>query len=400
MATPYRIQKVSSVERGTVPLEVIPMRAAVEQLVKGSVESCSDFLSSVVGRPAWEPSSDETYIDQFRRMLAGDGLIHPFVGAVHAAYQNHRPLILSPDMFWMLITQGIALHVKNNTEKLLKEFVHFSGKESIEVRRDDFIKGAMENRWEDVFSEFSSKIRQHVGDRCYHSIFAEFSTTGPVEKAAFEIVLMDCVQNYFNFLVSSLCGIPEVILEGTPEDWVSVRNKAQVLGPQFDATWWTDELVPLLDLIAENADGRENPELWENIYKDIDFGSGNSCISGWILKFFPYLRDGNLNSAILEMAKNGKGERKGSRIDRTGIGRTSIEALNLNTRRYHDPACRRLGISADQLPGSLSKVPFVWNCQSASYNMEFLAGFMGYTQDSESLAIRPRIGWAVREVHG
>jgi len=168
-------------------------------------------------------------------------------------------------------------------------------------------------------------------------------------------------------------------LEGTPEDWVRVRNKAQVLGPRFDATWWTDELVPLLNLIAENADGHENPELWQNIYKDID---------------------GNLNSAILEMAKYGKGERKGSRIDRTGIGRKSIEALNLNARRYHDPACRGLGISADQLPGSLSKVPFVWNCQSDSYNMEFLAGFMGYTQDSESLAIRPRIGWAVREVHG
>jgi hypothetical protein len=30
--------------------------------------------------------------------------------------------------------------------------------------------------------------------------------------------------------------------------------------------------------------------------------------------------------------------------------------------------------------------------------MQFLAGFVGIKQDEESLALRPEIGWAVREV--
>jgi hypothetical protein len=29
--------------------------------------------------------------------------------------------------------------------------------------------------------------------------------------------------------------------------------------------------------------------------------------------------------------------------------------------------------------------------------MEFLAGFVGFTQEADSLRLRPKIGWAVRE---
>jgi hypothetical protein len=396
-----RIQKVSNVEKGTTLLEEIPMRSAIEQLVKGPIESCSAYSSSVVGTLVLPPNPNETPTERLIRLHRGSGVMHPFVGAVHAAYQNHRPLILSPDMFWLLIIQGLAQHINHSPEKYREQFVAFSGKTCLEVHRDDFIKGALENTWEDVFSEFSAKIQQHVGDRNYSSIVAEFSTTGRVEKAAFEIVLMDCVQSYFKFVVHSLCGIPEVILEGEPEDWARVRNKTQVLGAMFDANWWTDELVPVLDLIAENADGRNNPELWENIYKDMHFASGNSRISGWIIKFFPYLSRGGRNSAILEMASRSPPGGKRSGIDRTGLGRKSAEALSTRPgRQEFDTSFARLGISAEDLPGSLSRVPFLWNHVDDTYNMEFLAGFMGYTQDPESLAVRPKIGWAVREVQG
>jgi len=37
-----------------------------------------------------------------------------FVAAVHVAYVNHLPLVLSPDMIWLLIAQAFAIHVDLN----------------------------------------------------------------------------------------------------------------------------------------------------------------------------------------------------------------------------------------------------------------------------------------------
>src|SRR5579871_5756068 len=42
------------------------------------------------------------------RQAAG---VHPFLLTVNRTYAEHRPLILSPDMIWLLILQGVALHI-------------------------------------------------------------------------------------------------------------------------------------------------------------------------------------------------------------------------------------------------------------------------------------------------
>jgi hypothetical protein len=35
--------------------------------------------------------------------------IHPLLAAVHVAFAEHRPLVLSPDTIWLTIAQGTAL---------------------------------------------------------------------------------------------------------------------------------------------------------------------------------------------------------------------------------------------------------------------------------------------------
>ena len=394
-ATPMTVrrmtQKVSAVRKENVPFEEISMKSAIEQLVGGPIESCSDYARSVVGRPVLEREPNETAIEMLNRLNRGHGVVHPFVNAVHHAYQSHRPLVVSPDMFWLLITQGLARHINNNPEELRKKFVNFSGKQCIEVRFDGFIKGAIENSWEEVFAEFSRQIRQRIGDGNYSTIVAEFSTTGRVEKAAFEIVLMDCVKNYFDFALRSLCGIPEVVIEGEPDDWIRLRDKTMTLGEKFNLNWWTDKVVPILDQIAENASGKENPELWENIYKDVSLGSGTPLISGWIAKFFPYLGREGLGSRNPMLDDSIEPKKEQPQVYGGGPRRTPY-----NRTAYDEQA--KSGISVDSLPGSLSKAPFVWQHRDQIYQMEFLAGFTGFTQNVETFEIRPKIGWAVREV--
>jgi hypothetical protein len=45
----------------------------------------------------------------------------------------------------------------------------------------------------------------------------------------------------------------------------------------------------------------------------------------------------------------------------------------------------------------MSKAPFSWDYLDRSFDMEFLGGFVGVSQDRETLAVKPEIGWAVRE---
>ena len=125
------IQDVTDVEPATMPLEETSPKEAIEQLLGTPVEACSEYAGRVVASQ-----------------------LHPFIGAIHAAFASHRPLVLSPDMFWLLIAQGFAQHIDQNAEAYRAQFVNHQGKKAISVRRDDFIKGSLENPWAEVFEDF------------------------------------------------------------------------------------------------------------------------------------------------------------------------------------------------------------------------------------------------------
>src|SRR5262249_1671334 len=137
---------------------------------------------------------------------------HPLVAAAHRAFIDHRPLCLSPDMIWLTICQGVAHHVNAHAEQLRPRLVRHLGKAAIGVRRDDFVKGSPENPWPEVFADFSTQVRDHVGPTL--DLFRpDFTTTGPTERAAAEVVLLDAMRSYFEYTLHSLCGIPAITLE-------------------------------------------------------------------------------------------------------------------------------------------------------------------------------------------
>ena len=123
-----------------------------------------------------------------------------FIEAINTAYDKHYPLVLSPDAVWLVIAQGFARHVNENAEKLRNLFVEHEGKKTLSVRRDDFIKGSLDNPWPEVFGEFSEKIRQNIGPKLHDLLSPTFTTTGPVEKAATDVVLMDTMKKYFEYV--------------------------------------------------------------------------------------------------------------------------------------------------------------------------------------------------------
>ena len=344
---------------------------AIERLLHGPVEACSEYAGSVISTN-----------------------YHAFMAALHAAFVDHRPFVLSPDMIWLLIAQGFANHVNEHAQEMRSRFVSHEGKKKLKVRRDDFIKGSPENPWEDVFDEFSTHIRKEIGESNHELIVTEFSTTGAIEKAANEVVLMDSIKAYFEYGLNTLCGIPEVRLEGTQEDWERLVTKTETLGTTYDVQWWTERILPRLKTLAAHSKGQGDPAFWRDIYKWND-GSGGPYINGWIVDFIPYVetdegfcKNGRFHYFQYASMTTDKLPSSLSKVSNRLL--TDEYANKINNFNNH-------GITTNKLPSGLSKVPFVWNYLGTKYEMEFIAGFTAFTQETDSFAVRPKIGWAVRD---
>jgi hypothetical protein len=343
---------VDDVPIGTDLLPTERLKESVEKLLSTPVEACDSYTARVVEQPGF----------------------HPLIAAADLAYRGHYPLVLDPDVIWLTIAQGLARHVANHAEELRARLVPHEGKRKLEVRRDDFVRGSPENPWPEVWPAFCEQIRDSIGAEAHALVVCDFSTTGPTERAASEVVLMDAVQSYFEYHFYSLCGIPAVILEGTVGDWEKVRERVGRLA-RYDLAWWTDQLGPILDEFVQAAKGVPTPSFWKRLYKEIH-GSGGPYLSGWLVRLLPYLKHRDYST--------------GSHTP----WRTDLR--NFTLEQPLDGGGRMYGPKHEHLPSSVSQVPFRWHYRGESFDYQFLAGVLGVSQDPDTRAIRARVGWAVR----
>ena len=257
------------------------------------------------------------------------------------------------------------------------------------MRRDDFLRGSPENPWAEVWPAFCDQLRGHIGVEAHGLVVCDFSTTGPTERAASEVVLMDAVQSYFEYRFVTLCGIPAVTLEGTVEDWENVRERVGRLG-RFDLTWWTDKVEPIIDEFVKAAKGSPTPSFWKGLYKEED-ESGGPHVSGWLVRLLPYLKHREFVCEVPDDYRTG----------RLTPWRTDLRNFMLERPLdgHGDPLDRdgeMGGLTHNRLPSSVSAVPFAWQYYGQTFDYQFLAGVMAVTQETATGAVRPRIGWAVR----
>jgi len=118
---------------------------------------------------------------------------HSFFNGMYAAYADHRPFVLSPDMIWLLITQGFARHINANPDEMRHHFVDFSGKVSLIVKTTEITLDNPNSPWEKVFPEFTKQIAKHAGNEIINLLSSDFTTTTSVEKIASEITIMEAM---------------------------------------------------------------------------------------------------------------------------------------------------------------------------------------------------------------
>lgn len=372
--------EVTKIAPAEVALPEVAYRAAVESLL---VKPPPSLLKRRWQRHASEsiqPIEPVEACSCYHGQLVADVGFHPVVAAIHLAFHDHRPLVLSPDILWLLVAQGFANHVNANAEELRSRVVRHTGKATLVVRRDDFIKGSPENPWPEMFEELTGQIREHIGEATHSLLLPAFSTTGVVERAAAQVVLFDAMQSFFSYEFRTLCGIPQVILEGTVDDWKELAERTRNLD-NFGLKWWTGVLRPILDEFITATQGKVNRRFWQSIYKD-NRGSGGPYTTGWITAFFPYLKD----------------SRTGLATDKNPwFARGGKELQEMIYPPRDDSSRFRPGPTTDAFPSGLARAPFLWKYLDLSYEMELLGGFLGVRQDATTLRLRPEIGWAVRE---
>ena len=215
---------------------------------------------------------DEKHI-QYVKCERDDELLkchmHPFVEAVNIAYSHHVPLTITPDVIFYLITSAISVHINQNDEELRKVFVNHEGKKKLELRRDDLKFNDKSNPWHEVIDDFSAQIDKNTNNNVVDLLVANFSTTSKDARVVSQMVLMDCMQKYFDFMFSTRCGIPEIRLTGNKDDWESVKRRTNdILKLIPDLKCWIDDnLNEILDHFIGVFDDKIDKSFWNEIYK-------------------------------------------------------------------------------------------------------------------------------------
>ena len=147
------------------------------------------------------------------------GYPNEFLNAVNLAFRHHYPLIISPDMIWITIMHGIAQHIN-------KYPVNHADKKLVNIQRDDFIKGSFQNDWSTTVDSFIKFIKSDK--KLYEILDTSFTTSKKHDIVAMRMTLMETVKSYYNYSVTTFCGIPWIDVQGTLSDWDKIMTNLNI----------------------------------------------------------------------------------------------------------------------------------------------------------------------------
>ena len=283
------------------------------------------------------------------------------------AYADHHPLVLSPDIVWLIISQGFSRYVNAHAEEMRNLLVFHEGKMELVVNSNNDVLSPTGD-WERLLNDFSTCIARNTKGELADLMTADFTTTDITERIASQVSLMDVVKKYFIYTnIAAGCGIPSITLEGTPDDWQKVLDKVRCL-KKYKLEKWASDLEEILMEFVKASKGKPNKKFWKNIVKKrrVDqMKSEKGCLpsinstylDGWFLKFFP----------------NELGETRDSVMWDVDMPQ---EIVRVSFRHvYTDPDT---GVPIDTIP------------------MQLWAGFVGIEEDAKTRALTPKIGWLAR----
>jgi hypothetical protein len=300
-----------------------------------------------------------------------------FIQTLQECFDEHRPLKLSPDVIWLTICQGVSIHINENFDSLETLIFKKNRPKKLIVRNDSLENNS--RQWVNLIDSLSAQTSQHV-KKNFHSFFVPtFSTTTREIKTAYEITLMHSFKKAFDYVGESGCGIPTITLTGNRHDWVSIQTRLRML-TELGLDDWRLELEPIIAEFINVYDGKVNSEFWKKIYKNMrDYNA--FYISGWILKFFPYV-------IVEEYTKYYDEELHMDQVEEKFVRNKFLKGDQylLST------------LSTSDFPSGILEIEIVWNnyFKQSTEKMAVYGGFFAIKQ-YEDKTLEPVISWAICE---
>lgn len=219
-----------------------------------------------------------------------NGLVHTLLGA----YSSHHAVSIRPDDVWIAILTQFSFFVNANAEDLRDKFVNHKGQNLLVVY-------AVGTRYSVDFGSMAQQmtglIAQNVKDPSICEwILPSFTTTTNNDLIVGSVVMMATMKKYFAFKFSLDCGIPEVTLEGTSEDWKLILARITELKKYgVQTTAWFNLLNPVISRFVSAFEAPNDPAnltFWGNVASMYDEGSGAPYLGGWANAFCVFDTEG------------------------------------------------------------------------------------------------------------
>lgn len=308
---------------------------------------------------------------------ANNGLIQ----TIQESYDQHRPLLLTPDHIWLAICQGASIHI-NQEFKTLESQIFVKDKPKELVVRNDSLEYSGQS-WEMLVASLSEQTRKYTKGDFYAFYVSDFSTTSKVETTAYQVALLESYKKAFAYVGESGCGIPSVTLAGTKKDWETILAKLGTL-EKIGLGDWAQSLRPVIREFIAVFDGKVNKPFWQDMYKNLE-EYGNLYISGWIIKFFPYLKSLDLKTGVYDENTN----------------ESRVEEVFIKNEFIRGDLYLQSTLTTEDFPSGISKieVKFKNYFRNTTRDIEVYSGFFAIRQYDDK-TVQPVIAWAVCDKKG
>ena len=205
-----------------------------------------------------------------------------YVGLLSTAYNRHEKIEVGPHDLWFLVLTEIVSIIKNNVNACRPLFTNSDEKVDISVPTDDVTTINLEA----VIAQLKNAIPLDT------SIFIpELSTLDDASRIALYAALADGVSPYYSYS-TYMCGIPEVRVTGTREDWNMLLSCTAQIASAFFAVGLpkaVEYMIRVGDVLEKISASFETPDVdfWKDIFTSKNVGSGSELkINGWITQLF------------------------------------------------------------------------------------------------------------------
>lgn len=170
-----------------------------EVLVKAYSDSISPFVKELSAKPG-------------------------FLSLVSMAFARHYSLEISPDDIWLMILDGIRIHVKVHRESLKDKFVGSNADTTVKIQNDKLSFESSPKEWNAVIDGLFASLQTKLPVETGMPMKTRFSTTNDVDFTVSSSMVLAVASEYYSYHVYTMCGIPKIKIKGTKEDWIKLKN--------------------------------------------------------------------------------------------------------------------------------------------------------------------------------